>query len=307
MPDIIFHHYPASPFSEKIRRIFGYKQLPWRSVEIPRMAPKPDLMPLTGGYRRTPVMQIGADIYCDTACIARELDRRFPEPSLFPGATRGMAAIVAAWADRALFFDAVGCVFGTLGDTFPAEFREDRKKFSGGMFDADKMKANLPHARQQLRSHLFWVERALDDGRAFVLGEAASLADFAIYNPTWFITKRLPDSGLLDGFARIQSWLARMDAFGIGTPTPMDAKEALQVAKAAQPDALHLSHPEAVEGWKPGDPVTVAADDYGRDPVAGTLLGLSAQNIVIRRVDPQVGELNLHFPRAGFRIARAEA
>jgi glutathione S-transferase len=307
MPDIIFHHYPASPFSEKIRRIFGYKKLAWRSVEIPRMAPKPDLMPLTGGYRRTPVMQIGADIYCDTACIARELDRRFPEPGLFPGSTRGVAAMIAAWADRTLFVDAVGCVFGTLGDTFPVEFREDRKKFSGGLFDVDKMKANLPHARQQLRSHLFWVEHALDDGRAFVLGEAASLADFAIYNPAWFIKKRLPDAGLLDGFARIQSWLAKMEAFGIGTPTPMDAKEALQVAKAATPDALHLSHPETAEDVKPGDQVNVAADDYGRDPIAGTLLGASAQNIVIRRVDPQVGELNLHFPRAGFRVRRAEA
>ena len=62
MPEIILHHYPTSPFSEKIRRIFGYKKLAWRSVEIPRSAPKPDLMPLTGGYRRTPVMQIGADI-----------------------------------------------------------------------------------------------------------------------------------------------------------------------------------------------------------------------------------------------------
>ena len=307
MAQIIFHHYAASPFSEKIRRIFGYKKLAWRSVEIPRIAPKPDLMPLTGGYRRTPVMQIGADIYCDTACIARELDRRFPEPGLFPAAVRGETAMVAAWADRTLFIDAVGCVFGTLGDAFPAEFREDRKKFSGGMFDVDKMKANLPHARQQLRAHLFWVEHALDDGRAFVLGAAPSLADFAIYNPAWFVRGRLPDAGLLNGFARVQSWLARMDAFGTGTPTPMDAKEALQVATAATPDAVQLSHPEAADGVSPGDPVTVAADDYGRDPVAGTLLGASAQHIVIRRVDPQAGELNLHFPRAGFRVTRAAA
>ena len=307
MPEILFHHYPASPFSEKIRRIFGYKKVTWRSVVIPRMAPKPDLMPLTGGYRRTPVMQIGADIYCDTACIVRELDRRFPEPGLFPGATRGVAAMVAAWADRALFFDAVGCVFGTHADTFPPEFREDRKKFSGGLFDADKMKTNLPHIRQQLRSRLFWVERTLEDGRAFVLGDAASLADFAIYHVAWFVRGRLPDSGLLNGFARIQSWLPRMDAFGTGTSTPMEATEALQVAKAATPEPLHLSHPEAADDAKPGDQVTVAADDYGRDPVAGTLLGTSAQHIVIRRVDPQVGELNLHFPRAGFRIARLQA
>jgi glutathione S-transferase len=82
--EIIFHHYPTSPFSEKIRLIFGIKKLVWRSVEIPNMMPKPDLVPLTGGYRRTPVMQIGADIICDTQLIARELERRFPAPSIVP-------------------------------------------------------------------------------------------------------------------------------------------------------------------------------------------------------------------------------
>ena len=68
MPDfpIILHHFDQSPFSEKIRLIFGLKSIAWRSVRISRIMPRPDLMPLTGGYRRTPVMQIGADIYCDT-------------------------------------------------------------------------------------------------------------------------------------------------------------------------------------------------------------------------------------------------
>ena len=172
--------------------------------------------------------------------------------------------------------------------------------------DPFKMKANLPHARGQLRTHLFWVERALDDARAFVLGEEPSLADFAIYHPAWFVRGRLPDAGLLNGFARLESWLARMDAFGTGTPTPMDAKEALQVAEAATPDAVHLSHPETADIVTPGNEVNVAADDYGRDPVAGTLLGLSAQKVVIRRADPQVGELHLHFPRAGFRVTRTD-
>jgi hypothetical protein len=50
MPDLILHHYPTSPFSEKIRLIFGYKKLAWKSVIIPRMMPKPDLVALTGGY-----------------------------------------------------------------------------------------------------------------------------------------------------------------------------------------------------------------------------------------------------------------
>ena len=32
---LILHHYPTSPFAEKVRLIFGFKNLPWVSVHIP--------------------------------------------------------------------------------------------------------------------------------------------------------------------------------------------------------------------------------------------------------------------------------
>src|SRR5471032_1906235 len=79
MSDLILHHYPNSPFSEKVRVAFGIKQLAWKSVEIPNIMRKPDLMPLTGGYRKTPVLQIGADIYCDTQLMMLEIDKHSPE------------------------------------------------------------------------------------------------------------------------------------------------------------------------------------------------------------------------------------
>ena len=72
----ILHQYAGSPFSEKLRLMFGFKGLAWQAVETPPIMPKPDLMPLTGGYRRAPVLQIGADIYCDTQRIAAELENR---------------------------------------------------------------------------------------------------------------------------------------------------------------------------------------------------------------------------------------
>src|SRR5262250_934439 len=99
MDEIILHHYPASPVSEEVRIGLGMKRLAWRSVEIPRVPPKPDVMPLTGGYRRTPIMQIGADIYCDSACMLRELERRFPEPTFFPGSAEGLPWGIGRWTD----------------------------------------------------------------------------------------------------------------------------------------------------------------------------------------------------------------
>ena len=73
---IILHEYPTSPYAEKIRLALRLKNLAYSRVEIPVIMPRPDLMPLTGGYRRTPVLQIGADIFCDTAIILRELEAR---------------------------------------------------------------------------------------------------------------------------------------------------------------------------------------------------------------------------------------
>ncbi len=128
---IILHHFDRSPFSEKIRVVFGFKGLSWRSVRIPQIMPKPDLMPLTGGYRRTPVMQIGADVFCDTQIIIREIERRFPSPTLFPPGAAGVPWGLSSWTDRAFFQNAVNLVFGTLGPKVPQAFVEDRSQLRG--------------------------------------------------------------------------------------------------------------------------------------------------------------------------------
>lgn len=129
MTDLILHHYPTSPFAEKVRVALGIKGLAWQSVIIPVIMPKPDLMPLTGGYRKTPVLQIGADVYCDTQLILREIERRFPDPSLYRGTNSGLANALAFWSDRSLFSSAVGVAFASRRDAMPPEFLADRAKF----------------------------------------------------------------------------------------------------------------------------------------------------------------------------------
>ena len=111
MSELILHHYPTSPFAEKARLLLGFKDLAWRSVQIPPVMPKPDLTALTGGYRKTPVLQIGADIYCDTALIARRLEAQQPQPALLPSAQAFAIAAFAQWADSVVFQHAVSLVF----------------------------------------------------------------------------------------------------------------------------------------------------------------------------------------------------
>jgi glutathione S-transferase len=125
MTDIILHHYEISPYSEKVRLGLGLKGLAWASVEIPVIMPKPDLTALTGGYRKAPVLQLGADIYCDSQLIMRELERRHPIPSFYP-AGRGAADALAWWAEKTTFSPAAGILFAKKPEVLPEGFLEDR-------------------------------------------------------------------------------------------------------------------------------------------------------------------------------------
>jgi glutathione S-transferase len=303
--EIIFHHYWTSPFSEKIRLVFGLKKLAWRSVEIPNMMPKPDLLPLTGGYRKTPVMQIGADIYCDTQMIIRELERRHPEPTHFPQG-KGLPYALGFWADRAFFMPTVGVVFGELGDSIPEAFKKDRAAMSGGAFSADALKANAAFAKDQFRAHAAFITDQLADGRAFVHGTEPSIDDVHCYLNIWFAKSFVPQiaNALLNDFPVVTAWAARVAEGRHGDVTPMDSQQALRIAKAATSEAQPAEDRADPRGLKPGDAVTVSADDYGRDPVAGEIVFSNAHEIAIRRSDPQVGDVVVHFPRAGFVVAR---
>src|SRR5262245_37021673 len=160
MADLIFHHFDTSPFSEKVRLVFGFKQLTWRSVKVPVMLPKPDVVALTGGYRRTPILQIGADVYCDTALICRAIEQRAPQPTLFPPAASALQHIVAQWADSALFWAAVpyttqpaGMAY-LFGDASPEHLKAlaaDRAAMLGGM-----KRPTATDGTAQLRNYLGW-------------------------------------------------------------------------------------------------------------------------------------------------------
>ena len=306
-PEIILHHYPRSPFAEKVRLALGLKGVPWRSAIQPRIAPKPALTPLTGGYRRIPVLQIGADIYCDTRRILAELDRRFPEPGLYPPGTRGQADAIAAWADRFLFADALGLVFGLQGERFPPELHADRARFTAGRFDgwdSARMRARLPALRDHFRVHLAWLERALDDGRPFLLGSLPSLADLAAYHPLWYARGNLGE-GALAGQRRLLAWMERLDAVGHGAMRELAPEDALVIAREATPATEPHLDPGDPNRRRFGDRLTVTPDDWGFDPVTGELVSISCDDIALRRDDSLVGAVVVHFPLAGFVVTAA--
>ena len=304
--DIILHHYFNSPFSEKVRIQLAIKGLAWSSVVQPDVMPKPDLTPLTGGYRRIPVMQIGADVFCDSAVIMAEIERRHPAPRTI----QGVDWAANWWADRTFFQPTVGIIFGSIADTVTPEFIADREAMTGRPFDLAGMKAAIPPMKGQFRAISAWLETQLSGGRDWVAGDAPGLADIAWYLNYWFLNsaQRALMADLLSDLPRVLDWTARMRAIAkTRTFTEMSTAEAIAVAKAAEPGATaHVVHdPKDPAGLAPGDKVDVFGDDNPGDRIAGTLVASGLDRIVIAREDPRVGAVHVHFPRVGFTAVSA--
>ena len=303
MSGIILHHYPLSTFSEKVRLAFGLKKLTYNEVITPAMLPKPDLVALTGGYRRAPVMQIGADIYCDSQLILRKLEHLHPEPTLFPGGNEGQATALAWWAERYIFTPALGFIANVNDTLFSPDFVTERNQF-GFVLGKQDVEPHFPRYVQQLAAHLAWFASTMADGRPFVLGDRVSAADLAAYPSVWFLRKWggaaterwLPIKPLL-------GWVDRVAASGYGNPSEIPAASALDIARNSTPAAVDLPADGDPTELKSGTMVKVTPDDVGRDPVEGILVGADHGEVVIRRSDPRAGVVHLHFPRVGYDVA----
>jgi glutathione S-transferase len=306
MADIYLHHYPASLFSEKIRLMLGYLRLTWYSVETSSVMPRPLLMPLTGGYRKTPNLQIGANIYSDTSAITTGLLRHTSNDTLYHA---GFSAHrIAEWADSALFATGVALNFrpeaaaGFLSQMSESEilaFQKDRAELTG---DAPITTLAPAAAEAHLRTVLEQMENSIRGN--FLFGDIPSIADFSIYHCLWFIQNNAFNAPLLEPFVKVKDWMDTMRSFGHGNAIEASGEDALAHAATELPVAPAVEF-DPPDGFAAGDMVSVTPADYGRVPVAGTLVSWSPLEIVIERNEDGLGRLMNHFPNAGFVLAIA--
>jgi glutathione S-transferase len=302
--NVYLHHYPPSLFSEKIRLMLGYLGVPWRSVEITSIMPRPLLMPLTGGYRKTPTLQIGANVYCDTAVITAGLVRHTGNRSLYaPGF---VAERVAEWADSTLFRttvalnfrpEAIGAFMSRLSPEEVAAFQADRAELSG---DAPMVSVPPDAAINAFNAYLIRLDESLS--RKFLFADEPSVADFAVYHCLWFVAQNSVNASLLEPYGAVADWMARMAAFGHGDVSEATAEEALAHALESTPVAPELAE-MTLQGVAIGSEVTVTPTDYGKVPVAGRLVAASSAEIVLKRSAEQAGEVMTHFPNIGFQVS----
>ncbi len=298
MSELFLHHYDASPFTQRVLRMLGLKRLAWQSVLTPMLPPKDDLVALTGGYRGTPVLQVGADVYIDSQRIARELERRFPAPTLFPDGNAGLAYAMVKWAD-AFFRAGLHMAIGLTSAGWPSEFRKDRQQlFPDVDFDA----VDLEHAKSQLRAHASFIDLQLADGRAFLGGPAPGLVDIHAWTVPWFARASMPVvNELLADLPRLEAWERRVADLGEGRRTESTAEEALSAAHKATPEP-GLVAPGDAQGLTAGIEVEVLPDDTQRGAVRGRVVAAGPNQVAVERSHPRCGLVVVHFPRLGYRV-----
>ena len=310
---MILHHYPNSPFAEKIRAIFGYKGIAWQSCPAPDIMPKPDLQALTGGYRRIPVLQIGADVYCDTSLICKVVDAAQPAPSLYGTANAGLVDTLAQWADDKLFWAAMGYNFKGAAALFanrPPEqaaaaaqaFATDRAAMFGAAARLRPSDATVAYADALRRI------ASILGTQDFLFGSAPTLADFACYHPLWFTQTRVPQmAGIFDATPALKPWLARMAAIGHVHNTAITAEAARTIALNTEPASVRASDAStlAALGVSVGDEVSVTAQSFGPEATVGELVCAQPNQYTLRRQHPQLGTVHTHFPALDFVIKKA--
>ena len=309
MSGIILYHYPESPFSEKIRLLLGYKQASYQTVKVPIIQPKPELAALTGGYRKTPVMQIGADVYCDTALMARVIDRLYPDNSIYPAALEAASGGLAHWTDTFFFKVAVAVAFQprALGSTplfadekAAAAFMADRAEFTRG---STELGMDLRVALPYFVMHLKRLDQQLACA-PYLFGEAPTIVDFSTYHICWFVYNNAALRDTFAPFIQVLAWMKVMASIGHGQPVEITGAEALAVARETSPQPAAKTAALQVDELQVGDVVDITPIDYGLFPVRGALQLASLEELVLLREDPQVGQVAVHFPRLGFKVEK---
>ena len=301
---IILHHYGMSPFSEKIRLMLGYTDLAWQSLPSPEMPPRPNLDPLTGGYRRIPVAQVGADLFCDTRLISEEIAALTNRPELSAlTADADCRAYLERLESDVFWACALSIPFGVtlkqlvrnIGVWGTLRFLRDRV----GVGRTARVNTPSPkRASEQFRAHLDDLERRLE--RDFLFGEQPSIADFCAYHTLWFQREvgALPLPGSLP---RVGAWYERMTGFGHGRSEPVSRSDAFSAARDNAPRPVTG---DDLDGSDKGRAVSIAPTDYALDAVCGILVASSPSRYILAREHDEFGTVHVHFPRHGFAVTR---
>ncbi|XDD52388.1 glutathione S-transferase family protein [Leptospira sp. WS92.C1] len=303
--EIILHHYPASPYSEKVRLFLGFKQIDWLSVITPATLPKPDLTILTGGYRRAPVLQIGSDLFCDSTLILETLDRLFPKPELSTEHQNSFTAkVLGQYVDTEVFLKVARFVMGSYAQKLPQELVDDRAAMQPNLKLSRKdIESEVPYLNLSLSKLLPELGGVLGE-KLYFGGETPAAGDFAIYHPFWFLNTIRKFKPMVPKNENLHNWFARMKEFGHGNSTLLSAEDALSRALATSPKFLE-TQTEAIDGFMLGQNITVHPENYEHEKIFGRLASIDSSQIILSHETEKTGIVHVHLPRLRYLVQPA--
>ena len=269
------------------------------------IAPKPDVEALTGGYRGTPVLQIGRDVFIDNWMIARALDE-FDASGPAINAQGGLReAALYAWGER-LFTPLLHAALAAYQSEWDADFLADRKRVFPDV-DFDTLNVSDPDRRSQVRAYLGTVEAQLGLDQDFLGGAQADSCDIHVWGMVWMIHSALPALiPIVETFPRLTDWYERVSAFGTGDREDVKIDVAWQSLKdgPARPLPDTPDH-EPLAPWV-GEVVDIAAGSADRGSASGRLLAVDHEQVVLG-VEPISGEAaQVWFPRFGYHLRQRD-
>jgi glutathione S-transferase len=306
------HWYPQSPFAQKIVAILNYKKLDYKLVQISMMEPRPLRRPLDANYPKTPILQIGNQVFCDTKAIIAELESRYPEPSLYPPLKHsGQSSKTLAFGMTNLLdtsiFAAVPTQFNL--DVIPLALLEDRAKMKGnGKFDVAKTKALQPYLKLELQAQLDRLTAGLVRGQWILDTETPSDSDFSLFMITFFLNMVINDAWTKEHYPLLVEHFERMVVLTLpdraDTMPQISAEDALQIAKVQQaPHSVSTSLSPSAQGIaRIGQKVSVTPLDMGKTPAVGELAALTSDRVVLRINDDRTGDVYVHFPLTAYVV-----
>ncbi len=305
MPSLILHHYPLSPFSEKVRAILAYAGVDWQSVIVREMPPRPLMDTLTGGYARVPVAQIGADIFCDSNMIAAEIAALSGKVELDINRVDKQVQDFVAEVEGQIFF---ACVLSGGSAQLRKKVRASMGWWDIARFAVDRI--NLGHkatvkvpglfsASTVVREHLQRVEAMLEQD--FLFGNQPNIGDFAAYHSLWFI-RDVGEKPYMVKYPKVMAWMDRIKAFNNNNKMEeISAQQSIAVAKNAQPASVHKNE-QSDKSAPLNKQVAIAPSDYRLVFSSGVLKAQMPNRWIIERETSETGTVHVHFPRNNYQL-----
>ncbi len=215
-----------SYFSQKVRPAFRWKRAPFLDLLATTKASREVIRPRTGVVMIPVVVTPEDETWQDSSDILDNLERRFPDPPLFPATPvqRLAAYCIELWTDEFLLIPGVHYrwSYPESATKALAEFAanmgnaKNAERFAGGVQGFTRMIGVTPETIPAIEAHIHDTLAALEAHFAehpYLLGGRPSLADCALMGPFFghFYNDAVPGRLLRETAPNTCHWIERMN------------------------------------------------------------------------------------------------